>query len=373
LVVDDGPANTRLLDAILSPRGYRVVAAASGPEALERIAAEPPDLVLLDILMPGMDGYEVCRRLREDPRTRFLPIVMVTASGEQSKVRAIEAGADDFIPKPVNQAELLARVRSLVRIKEYQDTINAQADELARWNRELEERVRQQVEELDRLGRLRRFLPRYVAEMIVSTGDDSMLKSHRQLVAVAFCDMRGFTGFAERAEPEEVIEVLQEYYQAIDLLVTRFGGTVAHRAGDGMMILFNDPMPCPDPAIEAVRMAVQMRSTLAALQTRWRKLGHELGFGVGIALGFATLGVVGYEGRFDYTANGTVVNLAARLCAEAEDGQILVSPRVHAAVEHLVEAAEQPERSVKGFQRPIAPYAVTSLKPVAAESEARAA
>ena len=362
LVVDDTPHNIKLLDAVLAPRGYAVLPATSGAEALEIVARERPDLVLLDILMPGMDGHEVCRRLREDPATRLLPIVMITASGDQEKIKAIEAGADDFIPKPFNQAELLARVKSLLRIKAYQDTVVAQAAELAEWSRTLEARVEQQLEELERVRRLRRYLSPQLAELIVSSGDESLLESHRRLIAVLFCDLRGFTTFAETAEPEEVMAVLREYHDALGGLVFEFEGTVGHFAGDGLMVFFNDPLPCPDPAARAVRLACAMRERMTELAAAWRKRGHELGFGVGISLGYATLGTIGFEGRFDYGAIGTVVNLAARLCDEAVSGQVLVSQRVHAAVEDFVIAEDVPDLTLKGFRQPVSAMNVVGLR-----------
>ena len=250
LVVDDQPQNIRLLEAVLTPRGYRVLSADSGAEALDLLAREQPHLVLLDIVMPGMDGYEVCRRIRENPDTAYLPVVMVTASESREKVRAIEAGADDFVAKPFDQAELLARVKSLVRIQRHQDTIRRQADELEQWNRQLEQRVASQVAELERATRLRRFLPPQMAELILDSGDESFLESHRREIVVVFCDLREFTAFAESAEPEEIMSVLSEYHAALGDLVFRFEGTLERFTGDGLMVVFNDPMPCDDPACE---------------------------------------------------------------------------------------------------------------------------
>ncbi|HSF32960.1 MAG TPA: response regulator [Candidatus Tectomicrobia bacterium] len=363
LVVDDTPQNIKVLDAILSPRGYRVVTARSGPEALQKVRDEAPDLVLLDILMPGMSGYEVAQRLRADPSTQLLPIVMVTALGAQEeKVKALEAGADDFLAKPVNQLELLARVKSLLRIKEYHDTIQSQAMQLTEWNRTLEERVRQQVQELERLARLRRFLAPQLAEMIASDQYEQALESHRREVTVVFCDLRGFTAFSETTEPEEVMGVLREFHATMGEIIHHFEGTLERFAGDGMMIFFNDPLPCADPPARAVRMAVAMRSGVADLKERWKSRGHQLDFGVGLAQGYATLGKIGFEGRFDYAAIGTVTNLAARLCDEAKGDQILVSQRVYSAIEGLVDAETVGQLSLKGFSRPVLVYNIIGLK-----------
>jgi adenylate cyclase len=361
LVVDDLPQNVRLLEAILAPRGYRVAAAHSGREALATAAAEPIDLVLLDILMPEMDGYEVCRALRAEPATSFLPVVMITASGEQEKVTAIEAGADDFIAKPFDQSELLARVRSLLRIKDYHDTIEAQSAELAAWNRELEQRVAEQVDAIERMSKLRRFLSPQLAELVISSGDEAFLHSHRREITVVFADLRGFTNFAETGEPEDVMRVLGEYHAALGDLVHRYEGTLERFTGDGLMVFFNDPMDCPDAPERAVRMALAMRGRVAELAEGWSRKGYDLDFGVGIAQGHATLGRIGFEGRYDYAAIGSVTNLAARLCAEAERRQILVSQRVYAEIEDIVVADSVGELELRGFTRPARAYNVVGL------------
>jgi class 3 adenylate cyclase/CheY-like chemotaxis protein len=361
LVIDDLPQNTRLLEAILAPKGYQVVTAASGEEGLRLLREEKPDLVLLDILMPEMDGYEVCRRIREDPATAFLPVVMITASGDQEKRRALETGADDFVTKPFDQTELLARVRSLVRIKQHHDTIERQTAELAVWNRQLEDRVKAQVEELERVSRLRRFLSPQVAELVVDSGDESFLESHRREIVVVFCDLRRFTSFAETAEPEEVMGVLGEYHTALGDLIFRFEGTLERFAGDGLMVFFNDPIRCEDGSARAVRMAVAMRSRVQDLADGWARRGYDLAFAAGIAQGYATLGRIGFEGRFDYAAIGSVTNLASRLCSEAAPWQILVTQRVHGGAEEVVVSDEVGELTLAGFTRPVRVYDIKGL------------
>ena len=361
LVVDDTAQNRRLMEAVLSPLGHDVLSAASGREALDLITAEPPDLVLLDIVMPEMDGYEVCRTLRADPTTQMLPIIMLTSSGDQDKVGAIDAGADDFIARPFDPHELLARVRSLLRIKEYHDTIQAQAAELAELNRTLESRVSAQVDELEHLGRLRRFLSPQLADLVVSGGDEALLTSHRREITVVFCDLRGFTAFSETAEPEEVMAVLGEFHKELGQLIFQFGGTLERFAGDALMMFFNDPFPCPDPPLQAVRMAVAMQERIADLRAGWLKRGHDLALGIGIAVGYATLGRIGFEGRFDYGAVGSVVNLAARLCGEALGGQILLADRAYAAVEGNVVGEPLGQLTLKGFHRPVQAYLVADL------------
>jgi len=361
LVVDDQPANVRLLEAILVTRAYDVMTASSGEEALKRIAESEPDLVLLDIVMPGIDGYEVCRRIRERVETAYLPVVMVTASGDEQKVKALEAGADDFLTKPINQSELLARVASLARIKRYQDTIKRQTAELAAWNRELETRVEIQVSQLERMGRLRRFLSPQVAELIVDTGNESVLESHRREIVVVFCDMRGFTTFAESSEPEEVMRVLRDYHEALGDLIFRFEGTLERFAGDGLMVFFNDPVRCEDGPLRAIRMSVAMRTRVRTLAEGWARQGHDLAMGIGIAQGYATLGKIGFDSRLDYAAIGTVTNLASRLCSDAEPWEILVTERVLSATGDLVVGEDAGLRSLRGFNRRIHAFSVTGV------------
>jgi len=363
LVVDDTPKNVKLLADLLTVKGYSVVTAASGREALAKVEAERPDLVLLDVVMPEMSGYEVCRKIRENPATEILPVIMVTAlDPSEERVKGLEAGADDFLTKPINRAELLARVRSLLRIKELYDTVQAQAAQLGAWNKTLEQRVQEQVTQLERLSRLKRFFSPQLAELIVSGGADDPLKTHRREVTVVFLDLRGFTAFAETSEPEEVMGVLREYHAEMGKLVLEHEGTLERFTGDGMMVFFNDPVPVPNPQERAVRMALAMRKRIGELTVKWRKQGYELDFGVGIAQGYATIGAIGFEGRWDYGAIGTVTNLASRLCGEAKPGQILISQRLLGTVENLVEVEAVGELSLKGFHRSVTAYNILRLK-----------
>ena len=356
LIVDDTPHNVKLLADLLAVKGYAVLTASSGAQALEKVETEAPDLVLLDVVMPAMSGYEVCRKIRGNPATAVLPVVMVTAlDPAQERVKGIEAGADDFLSKPINQQELLARVRSLLRIKELHD-------ELAEWNRTLEQRVAAQVAQLERLDRLKRFFSPQLAELIVSGDAEDPLKSHRREVTVVFLDLRGFTSFAETAEPEEVMGVLREYHAEMGRLILEHEGTLERFTGDGMMIFFNDPVPLPDAPERAVRMAVAMRRRVDELLARWKKRGYDLDFGVGIAQGYATIGAIGFEGRLDYGAIGTVTNLAARLCGEAQPRQILISQRVYGGVEDSVEVEDLGGLTLKGFSKPVPAFNVLRLR-----------
>jgi class 3 adenylate cyclase/CheY-like chemotaxis protein len=363
LIVDDSDTNRDIIGTRLRSQGYETAEAADGEQGLAAVNACAPDLILLDVAMPKLSGLEVCRRLKSDSDRPFTPIILLTARADTSDVVAgLDAGADEYLTKPVDHAALVARVRSVLRIKALHDRVQAQADDLARWNRSLEQRVAEQVAVIERVSRLKRFLPSQLAQLIVSSGDESILESHRAEITVLFCDLRGFTAFAEAAEPDEVIRILREYHAALGVLIDRFEGTVERFAGDGLLVLFNDPLPCADPSVRAAQMAVAMRDAVAGLAAQWRAGGHQLGFGIGIAHGEATLGVVGFEGRFQYSVTGKVANLASRLCDQAANGEILIDANVRGAIESAAHVDMHGDLSLKGFSRPVETFAIRGLK-----------
>jgi adenylate cyclase len=364
LVVDDTPNNVKLLSDLLSVKGYAVATATNGEEGLTKIASEKPDLVLLDVMMPGLSGYEVCQRIRANSETALLPVVLVTSlDPQQERVKGIEAGADDFLSKPINQPELFARVRSLLRVKALQDEVGRQADALKQWNLKLEERVNEQVAELQRLGQLKRFFSPHVANAIVTAGEKSILAPHRREICYVFTDLRGFTAFTDASEPEEVEAVLREYHAAMGAIITRHEGTIDRFAGDGILIFFNDPLPLPDAVRRAALTALEMQTAFVPLRERWLKLGYDLDLGIGIANGYATLGAFGFEGRWDYSAIGSVVNLAARLCGEARHGQILIDRRTCAALGDAGDIESVGPMSLKGYVQPVPVFLLKHFVP----------
>ena len=363
LIADDNPANVRILSMRLAADGYDIVTARDGEEALAVARESQPDLILLDVMMPKLDGITVCRRLKEAQETSFTPIILVTAMTEPKDIVAgLEAGADEYLTKPVDHAALSARVRSMLRIKALHDTVTAQADEIARWNATLERRVAEQVGQLEQMSRLKRFFSPPLADAILAGGATDPLRPHRREISVVFLDLRGFTAFAEISEPEEVSEVLGTYHNEVGRIIQAHEGTLERFTGDGMMIFFNDPVPVQNPEERAVRMAEAMRARVRGLAAEWRRRGYDLDLSMGIAKGYATIGAIGFEGRQDYAAIGSVTNLAFRLCTEAAGDQILISLGIHAAVADLVNVKEVGPLQLKGFRRPVPAYEIVDLK-----------
>lgn len=363
LVVDDIEMNRDMLCTLLEADGHKTSVAENGRLALELIKAKPYDLVLLDVMMPEMNGYQVLQHLKSDSSLRDIPVIVLSALDEiGSAVRCIELGAEDYLPKPFEPTLLRARIGACLEKKRLRDQEVRLRNELEEWNKRLEQRVQEQVTQLERMSRLKRFFSPQLAELIVSGSAEDPLKTHRRELTVVYLDLRGFTAFAETSEPEEVMGVLHEYHAEMGKLILQYEGTLEHFAGDGMMIFFNDPVPVPNPSERAIRMALAMREQVKELTVKWRKLGYQLDFGVGIAQGFATIGAIGFEGRWEYGAIGSVPNLAARLCGEAKPGEILVSQRVLGATDDLIQVEPLGDMTLKGFQRTVSAYNVLKLK-----------
>lgn len=370
LVVDDSHENLEILRVRLEAQGYEVGIAPDGETALAQAAASPPDLILLDVMMPRLSGLDVLRRLKADEALRYVPVVLLTARAEtRDVVEGLDAGADEYLTKPYEHAALMARVRSMLRLKALTDTVRAQSRELAdqksalaEANRDLEGQVAVKAAELQRIGRLRRFLSPQIADLIAADrGDHSLLEPHRREITVVFCDLRGFTAFTDTAAPEEVVAVLREYHTTVGQAVFQYEGTLEHFAGDGIMTFFNDPYPCADHTERAVRMAFALRERVGRLSRHWETRGHTIGFGIGLARGYATLGQFGFEGRFEYGALGSVTNLASRLCDTAQAGQIVVSRSVLSAVEAVAQARPLGNLALKGFLREVPAFELVAL------------
>jgi adenylate cyclase len=356
LIVDDEPFNLDLLEQELADQQYDIERANDGVEALAKIESYAPDVVLLDYMMPNMNGIEVVRRLRESEKHRSLPVILVTAKGSQEdKIRGLDAGADDYVVKPFDSFELLARVRAMMRIKQLHDSLED-------FNRSLADRVAAQVREIERMGRLKRYLSPQVADAVLGKDEDGLFKTHRREITVVFLDLRGFTAFADGAEPEEIMDLLRSYHAEMGKLIFKYEGTLERFAGDGIMVFFNDPVPCEDHTARAVRMAIEMLARASELRAGWQKRGYDLDLGIGLACSYATLGNVGFEGRMDYGAIGNVTNLASRLCDEAKGGQILTNQKTLSKIEDLAVTEEPQEFKLKGFSRPVIAYNIVRLK-----------
>jgi len=355
LIVDDEPFNLDLLEQELADYEYAIERAGDGVEALEKTDSFNPDLILLDYMMPKMNGIEVVKRLKQNERHKTIPIILLTAKATQEdKVAGLDAGADDYVTKPFDSVELLARVRAMMRLKGMHDT-------LEEWNRTLADTVKKQVNELQRMERLKRYLSPQIAETIL--GDDERLfKTHRREITIVFIDLRGFTAFSDSAEPEEVMELLRNYHTEMGKLIFKFEGTLERFMGDGIVVIFNDPIACEHHALKAAQMAVEMRDRMKELRTTWLKTGYDLDLGVGFATGYATLGTMGFEGRMDYGTVGNLPNLAARLCAEAKGGQILTDQKTTSRIEDSFAVEPLSELSLKGFSRSVLAFNLLGVK-----------
>ena len=355
LIVDDEPFNLDLLEQELMEYDYVIERAGDGVEALEKTASFKPDVILLDFMMPRMNGLEVVKRLRADQDHKGIPVILLTAKASQEdKVAGLDAGADDYVTKPFDAIELLARVRAMMRLKEMHDT-------LEEWNRTLADTVKRQVADLERMARLKRYLAPQIAETILGE-DNDLFKTHRREITIVFLDLRGFTAFSDDAEPEEVMEFLRHYHTEMGRLVFKFEGTLERFMGDGIVVIFNDPIPCDEHSHKAARMAIEMRDRVKELRTAWRKKGYDLDLGVGFVTGYATLGTMGFEGRMDYGTVGNLPNLASRLCAEAKGGQILTDQKTMSRLEEAFDAEPIEALSLKGIHKPVPAFNIVGAR-----------
>jgi adenylate cyclase len=355
LIVDDEPFNLDLLEQELMDHNYVIERAADGVEALDKADSFKPDVILLDYMMPKMNGLEVVKRLRETENNKTIPVILVTAKATQEdKIAGLDAGADDYVTKPFDSFELLARVRAMIRIKEMHDT-------LEEWNQTLTDKVNQQVSQLQRMEKLKRYLSPQIAETILGNEED-LFKTHRREITVVFLDLRGFTAFSDSAEPEEVMDFLRHYHGEMGKLIFKFEGTLERFMGDGIVVIFNDPIPCENHARKAAEMAIEMRDRVKQLRAAWLKKGYDLDLGVALAAGYATLGTMGFEGRRDYGTVGNLPNLAARMCAEAKGGQILTDQKTMSKLEDYFNVELLMDVHLKGISRPVTAYNIITLK-----------
>jgi adenylate cyclase len=355
LIVDDEPFNLDLLEQELADYDYVIERASDGVEALDKTAAFHPDVILLDDMMPKMNGLEVVKQLRENPTHKAIPVILLTAKATQEdKIAGLDAGADDYVTKPFDTFELLARVRAMIRLKEMHDR-------LEQWNQSLAQTVERQVADLERMARLKRYLSPQIAESILDEESD-LFKTHRSEITIVFLDLRGFTAFSDSAEPEEVMDFLRHYHGEMGRVIFRYEGTLERFMGDGIVVIFNDPIPCEEHTQKAARMALDMRDRVKELRTAWRKKGYDLDLGVGLCAGYATLGTMGFEGRMDYGTVGNLPNLASRLCAEAKGGQILADQKTISRIEDSFEAEPIDALNLKGIHRAVAAFNIIATK-----------
>jgi len=355
LIVDDEPFNLDLLEQELMEYDYVLERATDGLDALAKADSFAPDIILLDYMMPKMNGLEVVRALRQSERHKSVPVILLTAKATQEdKVAGLDAGADDYVTKPFDSFELLARVRAMLRIKELHDR-------LEEWNRTLADKVQTQVEEIQHMGRLKRYLSPQIAESILRD-DEDLFKTHRREITIVFLDLRGFTAFSDTAEPEEVMDFLRDYHAEMGKLIFKFEGTLERFVGDGIVVIFNDPLPCEDHGRKAASMAIEMRDRVKELRVAWSKKGYDLDLGVGLATGYATLGTIGFEGRMDYSSVGNLPNLAARMCAEAKGGQILTDQKTMSRLEDAFDSEAFEEFQLKGLSRAVKLFNITAMK-----------
>jgi adenylate cyclase len=357
LVVDDVEANVLVLQNLLRQEGYSNVHTTTDSRTVVDLhRANPFDLILLDLQMPQPSGLEIMEQLKPVPGADFLPVIVVTAfSDEENCLKALRQGARDYIVKPFNRAEAVQRISNYLEVRMLYR-------ERQRQSEILEQRVREQVDQLERLARLKRFFSPQLAERILAGGIDDPLRTHRRDITAVYIDLRGFTAFTETAEPEEVMEILHRYHAEMGRLILEHEGTIEFFAGDGIMVIFNDPVEVANPAERALRMALGMQEAFAPLAESWRQRNFDLGIGIGVAQGYATIGAIGFEGRWDYGVIGTVTNLAARLCGEARPGQVVAHRKALAGITNLFDVAPLGKISLKGIAQGVDAFDVLAVR-----------